>query len=207
MESVAQWCSAGVAAERAGDRADALQAFERAWAIATTPHERAVSAHHLARVGATPAARLDWDRTALACAADADPHDVESLLPTLHLALATSLRRVGDTDGARAALAAATDAAATSDTVSPAVVAAIVDGVTACEPRDPVIDAITAIGSARRFAAVAVLVQGFLSSRVAGTPDALRDAASTASAAGLISADEAATITSGAAGPDVALGL
>ncbi|MBJ7290272.1 hypothetical protein [Williamsia sp.] len=207
MQSVSDWCSSGVAAERAGDRENAHQAFERAWSSASTAHERAVSAHHLARVSTTAAARLEWDRTALASAAEADPNDVESLVPTLHLALAASLRRIGDNDGARAALTAATDAATTNANVSPAVVAAIVDGVAALEPRDPVIDTISTIGSARRFAAVAVLVQGYLASRVAGSPTALRDAVDTASVAGLISADEAAAITSGAAGPDVALGL
>ncbi|GMU39165.1 MAG: hypothetical protein AMXMBFR23_00310 [Chloroflexota bacterium] len=78
---------------------------------ASTPFERAVAAHYVARIQATPAGAHHWHRDALDHARQAPPEAARDLLPSLLLAFAESLERVGSLDRAAATYAEAVEAA------------------------------------------------------------------------------------------------
>ena len=100
-------------AEVAGDRDRQRALLREAWEAATTPYERAVAAHYIARIQPTPAGSHHWNRDALDHARAASPEAVRALMPSLHLAFAESLERVGSFDRAaevhRDAIEAASD--------------------------------------------------------------------------------------------------
>lgn len=87
-------------AEVAGDHDRQGVLLREAWAAATTPYERAVAAHYIARIQPTPAGSHHWNRDALDHARQAPAEAVRALMPSLHLAFAESLERVGSLDRA-----------------------------------------------------------------------------------------------------------
>ena len=98
-------------AEVAGDRERQRALLREAWAAATTPYERAVAAHYIARIQPTPAGSHHWNRDALDQARAALPEAVRALMPSLHLAFGESLERVGSLDRAAEAYRDAMEAA------------------------------------------------------------------------------------------------
>lgn len=98
-------------AEVAGNHDHQRALLREAWAAATTPYERAVAAHYIARIQPTPAGSHHWNRGALDHARQAPPEAVRALMPSLLLAFAESLERVGSLDRAAEAYRDAIEAA------------------------------------------------------------------------------------------------
>jgi hypothetical protein len=93
---VVKLCAAGMAAEGEGRPEDARLSFERAWAESRDDFEACIAAHYVARHQATPAAEVDWNRTALERADRVGDVRVAGFYPSLYLNLAHSLEKVGD---------------------------------------------------------------------------------------------------------------
>ncbi len=98
-------------AEVAGDAARQRSLLREAWEVASTPFERAVAAHYVARIQPTPAGAHHWNRDALDHARQVPPEAVRDLMPSLLLAFAESLERVGSPDRAAATYTEAIEAA------------------------------------------------------------------------------------------------
>jgi len=94
---VVKLCAAGMAAEGEGRRDDARASFEQAWAESRDDFEACIAAHYVARHQATPAAELEWNRTALERANRVGDARVTGFYPSLHLNLAHSLEKLGET--------------------------------------------------------------------------------------------------------------
>jgi hypothetical protein len=109
---IVKLCAAGMAAEGEGRRDDARASFEQAWAESRDDFEACIAAHYVARHQATPAAKLEWNRTALERADRVGDARVGGFYPSLHLNLAHSLEKVGETAAACAHYAKADDLAA-----------------------------------------------------------------------------------------------
>jgi hypothetical protein len=94
---------AAVEQGRAGDRAGARDALTALWDRAgDDPLKRCSIAHYVADLQDSVADELAWDQRALAAANDlADPSQLRSFLPSLHLNLADAHRRSGHTAEAR----------------------------------------------------------------------------------------------------------
>ncbi|PKN80167.1 MAG: hypothetical protein CVU47_09440 [Chloroflexi bacterium HGW-Chloroflexi-9] len=98
-------------AEVASDHDRQRALLREAWEAAATPYERAVAAHYIARIQPTSAGSHHWNRDALDHARQAPPEAVRPLMPSLHLAFAESLERVGSLDRAAEAYRDAIQAA------------------------------------------------------------------------------------------------
>lgn len=98
-------------AEVAGDAGRQRALLREAWEAASTSFERAVAAHYVARIQPTPAGAHHWNRDALDHARQAPSEAVHDLMPSLLLAFAESLERVGSLDRAAATYAEVIEAA------------------------------------------------------------------------------------------------
>lgn len=105
-DPVVQLCIAGMTAEGAGDLDAAAARFRDAWDAHRTAYQGCIAAHYLARHQPDDTAALEWNRTALRLAeqADAEGADIAGFIPSLRLNLAHSHELLGQLDEARAEL-------------------------------------------------------------------------------------------------------
>lgn len=111
---IVRLCMAAQERQVAGDLDGARTLLRQAWADASTAWERAVAAHYVAGVQPLAAGQHHWHRTAIDEARLAEAKDAESvreLWPSLHLAFAGSLERIGAAEHAAVAYRDAMDAA------------------------------------------------------------------------------------------------
>jgi hypothetical protein len=95
---VVELCTAGMAAEGGGRRADAKALFEQAWHASGNDYEAAIAAHYVARHQPTPEATLEWNERSLRraeAARDANDARVNGFFPSLYLNYAHSLEELG----------------------------------------------------------------------------------------------------------------
>jgi tetratricopeptide (TPR) repeat protein len=97
---IVKLCAAGMTAEGEGRRDEARALFEQAWSESRDDFEACIAAHYVARHQPTPVSELEWNRTALARADRVGDLRVAGFYPSLHLNLAHSLEKVGQTAGA-----------------------------------------------------------------------------------------------------------
>jgi tetratricopeptide (TPR) repeat protein len=98
---IVKLCAAGMAAEGAGQREEALALFERAWETSSDDYEACIAAHYIARHQSTAEAELEWNEEALRCAESVADERVRGFYPSLYLNFAHSLEKVGRTAEAR----------------------------------------------------------------------------------------------------------
>ena len=98
-------CAAGMAIE--GDADAARKLFDQAWAARTDDYDASIAAHFVARHQQTEADRLHWNRIAVEHAERVDDGRAKSLMASLYLNLADSLRATGDVAGAAQTVARA----------------------------------------------------------------------------------------------------
>ena len=103
---VVQLCAAGMAIE--GDAPAARELFARAWALHQDDYEACIAAHYVAR-HQSPEDTLRWNALAVQHAEAVADDRVNSLLASLYLNLAESLRVVGNTTEAAAVAGRARD--------------------------------------------------------------------------------------------------
>ena len=87
-------CAEGMAIE--GAPAEAVQLFERAWAMRRDDFDAAIAAHFLARHQPTPAATLHWNALAVRHAEAVNDGRATGLLASLYLNLGAAQADVGD---------------------------------------------------------------------------------------------------------------
>ncbi|MGE3617343.1 MAG: hypothetical protein AB7L66_15840 [Gemmatimonadales bacterium] len=88
-------CLEGTAAEFEGRIANARLSYQQAWERAENHAEACMAAHYRARLEPDPTEALAWDVEALRRAEAAPAESVAPFYPSLHLALGSSLERVG----------------------------------------------------------------------------------------------------------------
>src|SRR4051812_25676125 len=91
-------CAAGMAIE--GDADAARRLFEQAWDARTDDYDASIAAHFIARHQPNEDDRLHWNRLAVEHAERVGDERVRSLMASLYLNLADSLRATGDLVGA-----------------------------------------------------------------------------------------------------------
>lgn len=87
-------CAAGMAIE--GDVDAARKLFDQAWDARSDDYDACIAAHFIARHQQSEADRLHWNRIAVEHAEHVGDERVTSLMASLYLNLADSLRATGD---------------------------------------------------------------------------------------------------------------
>ena len=90
-----------------GDADAARRLFEQAWASRTDDYDASIAAHFIARHQPTEDGRLHWNRLAVEHAERAGDERVRTLMASLYLNFADSLRATGDMTGAARGVARA----------------------------------------------------------------------------------------------------
>ena len=98
-------CAAGMAIE--GDADAARKLFEQAWDARTDDYDASIAAHFIARHQPSEADRLRWNALAAEHAERVTDGRARSLMASLYLNLADSLKATGDVRSARVAIASA----------------------------------------------------------------------------------------------------
>jgi len=109
--AVVRLCMRANEAELAGEPEEARTLLKEAWELASTHLEHAVAAHQIAHIQPNPQASHHWNREAIDAARLAAPEEVHSIFPSLLLAFAESLERVGSLDRAASTYREAIEAA------------------------------------------------------------------------------------------------
>lgn len=193
-DDVLSLCARGVQLERVGLVSEAADQYQQAWKAAESPDERCVAAHHVARVQESADSRRTWDQTALEWLDMCDPTLIEEFAPVVQAAAATSARIAGDSAAAqqwyRQAAASARTLVDSADRA--ALRASVADGLLATSGDNPVVQFLARLGDERRFAALSVLLVGYVDWVVEDTTSGLIDAAKSLVARDGISQDECA---------------
>lgn len=92
-------CAAGMAIE--GDADAARRLFEQAWEARSDDYDASIAAHFVARLQPTDVDRLHWNALAVDHAERIEDDRARTLMASLYLNLADSLRATGDRDAAR----------------------------------------------------------------------------------------------------------
>lgn len=110
-DPVVSLCSRGTRAEFEQQPEQALACYQQAWTMSESDLQRAVAAHYLARLQATPEQMLDWNQRALAYALSSQQPQAQNFLYSLYLSLGASYQALNQPQAARVAYQQALEAA------------------------------------------------------------------------------------------------
>jgi tetratricopeptide (TPR) repeat protein len=98
---VVRLCAEGMQLEQAGRKAEAAEAFTRAWQQSTTEFEKCLAAHYVARAQTTPAENLRWNLESLEHADTLEDARVQTFYPSLYLNIGWAHEDLGNREEAR----------------------------------------------------------------------------------------------------------
>jgi hypothetical protein len=96
---VIELCQEGMKEEEGGYHKKAKELYDHAWEMSSTPYEKCIAAHYLARQH-TSAKALDWNLEALRQAEQTTHEYVRLFYPSLYICIALSYEDLEDYDNA-----------------------------------------------------------------------------------------------------------
>jgi hypothetical protein len=98
--NIVKLCGSGMQLEGEGKPAEAANLFQQAWTEASTPTEKFIAAHYVARHQTSVADKLSWDEIALSQALQINGEVIKSVYPSLYLNIAKCYEDMNDLDNA-----------------------------------------------------------------------------------------------------------